>query len=569
MTGSNLEVYNPFFEGLQFATVAQLDQTYKTAATIIENLDDLSLKELSGGSEEGLEQALSVILEESYSVLYGKKNEIKETSETYIQSLSNSIEDTLRKANLNYFIASVMPEFQINWHHLEWGQLAQQYKKLCIIAPRDHGKSFFYSLAYPIWKLYRYSGFRNFNGRMINDDQHHRGFIITNEMQLAIELLEKIKDAIEENSFLRDALVPSNNRDYWSKQSIRVKNGARLGLKSYGGSFRGRHPGWIVVDDFLKDNVIYSSLQRKKATDYFHSVIMNAIVPGGQVIVVGTPFHSGDLYGDLKEKRGKNGWRVMEYPAISPEGRILWGGRYNFEALMERRESQGNIIFSRESLCRPIVSDSSIFPWEILKKSLVGMSEYTLVKDIDSFSRSFSRVITACDLALSSSVGADYSVFTTWGIDDNMKEMWLLHMWRGKGKRYEQQISIIKSIHRNFRSDLIVIEANQFQKMFADMASDENLPVVPHTTTASNKNDLTNGLPGLALMFERGRIKMPYGDQFSKDIVDLILSEFSSVAWTDKGIQGIGGHDDCTMSTWLAKRGMDLQNSSFGLSFLG
>ncbi len=561
-----LPIRNPFNSAYEnfskISSVKQLEDTYSQVEEIILNLDDLALKELSAGMTNDLDAFIDETAETAFSVLYGDGAIIKATSHNHNQVLSNSIEETLRVSNLNYFISSVLTDFDVNWHHLEWGALAQEYDKLCIIAPRDHGKSYFWSHAYPIWKMYKYAGNRQRMGRTINDVTNHRGFLITNEMSLAEDLLEIIKGTIEENDILREKLF-NENRDNWAKTSIRCKNGARMNIKSYGGTFRGRHPGWIVVDDFLKDSSIYSDNQRTKSINYFHSVIMNAIIPGGQVAVVGTPFHQGDLYGNLKKKRGPKGWRVFEYPALMPDGRILWAGRYDYEAIMAKREAQGNIIFSREILCRPIVSDSSIFPWKILKRSLLGMDQYTLVKNIDSFPKKFSKVVTACDLALSAAVGADYSVFTTWGIDYSAGEMWLLHLWRGKGKSYQEQINIVRSIHRNFNSNVIVIESNQFQRMFADMAKDEfNLPVVPHTTTAGNKNDLANGLPSMALMFERGKIKIPYGDQHSKDVANLILNEFSEVSWTEKGIEGVGEHDDCAMSTWLGKRGMFYDGNS-------
>ena len=88
------------------------------------------------------------------------------------------------------------------------------------------------------------------------------------------------------------------------------------------------------------------------------------LVPGGQIIVVGTPFHASDLYGDLKSKSktatgSDKGWFMIEYPAIFPDGRILWPQRWSFADLMEKRTTQGNIIFSRENLCRPITNESS------------------------------------------------------------------------------------------------------------------------------------------------------------------------------------------------------------------
>src|ERR1035437_1374305 len=465
MSNTAVSILNPITgSGETLTTITKLRETYRVAGEIIENLDDYAIGELYGGSEKDLGGLFDNIVEETYSVLYGGSGLVKESDFYYLDKLTKSVEETMRLENLNYFILSCIPNFELNWHHIEWGQLTMKHNKLCIVASRDHGKSYMFSNALPVWNMYRYKGKNEFADNPRADLMRlERGFIITNEMELAIDLLEIVKNTIEDNADLSKKLFPVK-KDNWSKQSIKCKNGARLNLKSYGGSFRGRHPGYIIVDDFLKENVIYSEVQRKKATEYFHSVIMNAIVPKGQVVVVGTPFHSNDLYGDLKEKKG---WKVFEYPAIFPDGKILWSNRYSFRDLMEKKESQGDLIFSRENLVRPIVSDSSIFPWELVSRSFVGMQETMLVKNRESYPMKFNKIVTGCDFALSSSVGADYSVFMTWGITEN-EEMYLMHVYREKGKSYAEQMAVLKTIHSNFRPDCIYAENNQFQRIFIE-----------------------------------------------------------------------------------------------------
>lgn len=581
MIGQTIQIVNPLVDIRQFqqtTTLNKLEETYTLAEEILTNLDDQALGELLGGTSADIDKLYDSILSEVYEVLYGKEGKtIEESNLQHLSSLSASVEETLRVNNINYFATSVLPNFEMNWHHVEWGNLVMAFKKLVIIAARDHGKSYFLSHLVPIWKMYRYVSQKN----LLNGNKDlalcERGFIITNEMELAKDLLEIIKGTIEENPILHERLYPTN-KDNWSTIKIKCQNGARLALKSYGSSFRGRHPHYILVDDFLKDNILYSEMQRKKATDYFHSVIMNAIVPGGQVIVAGTPFHENDLYGDLKDsqKRSmqskdpeirKTGWRVMEYPSIYPDGRVLWEGRYALNTLLAKREDQGNLRFSREHLVRPIVSDSSIFPFDILKSAILGMEDYTLVKNRESFPIHFNRVVTACDFAMSSSVGADYSVFGTFGIDDKNR-MWLIHFWRERGASYAQQIAVMKSINMNFRPDVMILETNQMQRIFAEGATDSGLPVIPHTT-GTNKYDLEKGLPGVALLFERQAIKFPRGDQHSRDMSDLILSELSSVTWTDKGkLEGVGEHDDTAMMIWLANIGKASLSGGFGFGFL-
>ena len=38
--------------------------------------------------------------------------------------------------------------------HEEWDDLIAEYDRICCLAPRDHGKTFFYDFAYPIWKIF-------------------------------------------------------------------------------------------------------------------------------------------------------------------------------------------------------------------------------------------------------------------------------------------------------------------------------------------------------------------------------------------------------------------------------
>ena len=417
--------------------------------------------------------------------------------------------------------------------------------------------SYYFSNAYIAWQLYRYKN-------NVRDQFSNRGFLFSFSLQQAVDLIEILKGTIESNDILRERLYPKSlNEGAWASTNIMCRNGARLTGKGFGSSVRGAHPYYIVVDDGLKDNVIYSSLQRQKSIDYFHSVIMNMLVPKGQIITVGTPFHAQDLYGDLKTKKG---WFVIEYPAIFPNGKILWPQRWNYKDLMEKRATQGNIIFSRENLCRPIVSDSSIFPLSILKNSLIRMDNYSLVRSRDDYFKKFDKVVVGCDFAISSNVGADYYCYTTWGIDEN-NGMWLLNIQIGKGKSYEEQLQILKSINVHFRPNVMVFESNVFQQIFSEGANKYGMPVVPHNTGVE-KNDLSKGWPTLAIMFERNQIHIPTGDENSRKMKDMIFDQLGSVAFTDHGLQSVGSHDDICSSMWLSALARNIAETGFKFTFM-
>lgn len=537
----------------------------RTADEIIETLDDRALIEIFEGGSNDIDKILSGMYEDIYSTLYTGNRDI-DFMPKYPEHLSENIEEILRCNNITYFITSVMPDFQMSWHHLEWGDLVHHHNKLCIEAARDHGKSYYFSNAYAIWQLYRYSPpkVQQFSKRPSKSNSN-RGFLFSFSLQQAVDLIEILKGTIEGNDTLRERLMPANTKEgAWASTNIVCKNGARLTGKGFGSSVRGAHPYWIIVDDGLKDNVIYSQLQRQKSIDYFHSVIMNMLVPGGQIIVVGTPFHANDLYGDLKTKKG---WFVIEYPAIFPDGRILWPQRWSFRDLLDKKNTQGNIIFSRENLCRPIVSDSSIFPLSILKRGLVRMENYTLVSSRDDFPIRFAKVVTGCDFSISANVGADYFCFSTFGIDED-NGMWLLNMKLGKGKTYDEQLQILKGVNVRFRPDVMVFESNVFQQIFTEGATKYGMPVVPHNTGAE-KNDLSKGWMQISVLFERGLMHIPYGDKYSQDIKDIIFEQLGSVAFTDKGgLESVGSNDDCCSSMWLASLGRNITNTGGKFDFI-
>lgn len=532
---------------------------------IIQAMDERGLNEMMNGDVRDVDAVFDALMQDTYRVLYTGDMSI-DFRPRYEENLSAVVEDTLRCANLTYFITSVIPDFQLSWHHLEWGELVQQHKKLCINAARDHGKSFYFSNAYAAWQLYRYTRPRTRSySKRPTAASSNRGFLFSFSLQQGIDLMEILKGTIEENDILKERLFPQSTANSWSATNIVCRNGARLTVKGFGSSVRGAHPYWIIVDDGLKDNVIYSSLQRNKSTDYFHSVIMNMLVPGGQIIVVGTPFHAEDLYGDLKTK---NGWFVIEYPAIFPDGRILWPQRWSFKDLMDKKETQGSIIFSRENLCRPITNESSIFPMEILTRSLLQMENYTLVDSREEFPVKFSKVVVGCDFAISANVGADYAVFSVWGIDELTDERWLLHLYREKGVKFFEQMNVLRRINSRFRPDLIVMENNTFQQIFVETADTEGMPVIGHTT-GIDKYDLKTGWPHLSTLFERGKIHIPVGNVYSQQVKDLIFQDLGSVAFTEKGLESVGSHDDISSSFWLADLAASRMTTGFKFDLLG
>lgn len=548
-------------------SISDREILYNHLKSFIDLIDDQTLRELLDNTSNDINKIFDIFLEETHNILNLKKYKDSDVSLlNNLPDVKRGYEEYLRKANLNYFVHSVLPTFEMNWHNIEWFNMIQLYRLLCIEAARDHSKSYSFSFAYVLWRLYRYTRATPLI-RVPDDIRYYKeGMIITNEFKLAKRLLKKVKEEIKYNPVLEEALFPDSNTGGWANESLVCKNGAELTLSSFRTSNRGPHPGWIVVDDFLDKSAIYSKEQRDKFIEVFHGEIMNMLLPQGQCIVVGTPFHEKDLYANLKEAPG---WRVFEYPAIFPDGSLLWQNRYNFEALKQKRITFGSMIFSREILVRPISDSTSIFPWTILERAFIGMGKYTLVSNLISFPVKFKKISTGVDLALSSETGADYTVIITTGEDD-MNKIWLLNITRLHGASYNEQIATLQIINHNFSPDVILMENNGFQRVMAGLGQEAGMNnIVEFTTTSNTKKDLYEGLPSLAVLFERGDIRFPRGNEESIESTNLICSELNSISFSDRGkLESVSEHDDCAMSLFLSIKGLRYINSGVYISMI-
>lgn len=526
----------------------------------IESADDVLLGRIYEGYENDIDMLCDDIIKETYKLLYGRdsKGRIQPTIK-YMQEMNLALDEAMACNNLTYFCSNRL-NMEINWHHLEWGWLVEMFLLICILAARDHGKSFFFSHGFPIWMMYKYNRLSK-DQRVLNGKN---GYIFSNTQSQAFDLLDIIRDSITEIDILRERLYPEN-RDVWSRGSIKTKNGCRLRVRGLGSTVRGAHPGFIVLDDPLKDNVLYSRNQRDKNKIYFNATILPMLIPGGQMIIVGTPFHVDDLYSLFR--KGYD-FAYREYPAIDESGNLLWESRHNKADLEMRRRIQGNVIFTREFLVKPISDKSTLFPPEILDKSKLGMGGYSYVPNVEAFPIKFKKIVTGADFAMSANVGADYTSFATFGIDatDNM---YLINLYHKKGVKFYEQRRALLSIWKNFRPDVLFLESNQFQSIYHQILSEEtSMPVKPFITT-SRKQDLKDGVPGLAILFENGKIHFPYATKTDKEITDMVLDEFSNIGYADKGIEGIGSHDDIVMSIWLARMAMLYGTSNFTFDFVG
>ena len=470
-----------------------------------------------------------------------------------------SLHEVFRRQDLAYFARDVL-NMEISGHHKEWSELVAKNTRLALNAPRDHGKSYFFSFAYAIWRLY-YGWIPPLpNESFKSIPRRSLGYIFSSSQENAIKFVEQVKVELESNPKLQH-LVPANKRDStWSKTEIVCGNGATLRAKGWGNAVRGGHPGWVVCDDVLGEENLYSEIQRQKQIDYFYSAVTPMVIPGGSIVVIGTPFHQEDLYADLEKNRE---YFFKRYSAINKDGTALWPTRYSRPMLDQKKREVGSTRFTREYLCVPISDTNSLFPETMVRENF--RDDLSLVTDMTQALRAEYVIYSGVDLALSSTIGADYTVITTIGVD-KQKNRRIFDIRRFKGRSMTDQLHEIEDVYRTYRPAKIYVEDNQFQRVFADaLVRNTDLPVEGFTTTAHNKNSLERGVPSLQILFENKKFMIPRKTERDRRITDDLLHELRCFTYVNGKLQGLGAHDDTVMSLWIANECS--QSSEFSFSF--
>lgn len=283
----------------------------------------------------------------------------------------------LANASLKYFVRKFLG---FNWpvHYQDWADLLEKNDRVLVQAPRGHGKSVFFSLAYPLWRVIR--------GKT-------EVLLVSYSEEQVRRLIREIRIAVETIPFL-EPLRPST-KEIWGTDQISFANGSFISGLGFGTSSRGRHPDVIIVDDPLKDIGGMTDEDQERA--YF-GVITGMAMEKTKLVTVGTPVNFGDLLEKLEHTPTYSQWKK---PAINADGSALFPELKSKEFLEKTRSEMGSINFAREYLLERV--DPATQPFK---------SDYAMLYDEPP--TNFARVVTVCDPAYSEKDG-DASAIVTVG----------------------------------------------------------------------------------------------------------------------------------------------------------
>jgi phage terminase large subunit-like protein len=442
--------------------------------------------------------------------------------------------------------------FRYNRLLRKWDKLVKEFKKLAIQCARGHGKSVFFTQVLSIYDLFLF--------------KYRKIIIVSSNQDQANRLLDELKIIIENNEWL----ATKRNMNRWASSTIGY-NGGTVIAAGVGSEILGQHVDRIVMDDILRSD---NKLTDEEIEDYVDMTLDPMLLNrDGQMILVGTPKRESDIFAAINTRKKLDPacpWEIKSYPAVLDyEKKILQClDRFSWDEIMEKRLSMGPLKFSREYQLEFFSRDTSIFPSRIINPAKEKGKDTYLLEFADKRPPNWMFVI-GVDVARSGSVSADYTVAIVLAYDTVSQSKQIIHMWRERGLKINEQSKQIAELSRRFNNCLVVVETNNMGQDMVDVLVDEyNVFVEPVTVGGSAKKEEL--IRFLVTSFENEQMVIPVGDDYSREQMQVLESELSKycVTITPKGnerFEGVGSHDDCVSALALANKGTQIGGVPFAV----
>lgn len=417
-----------------------------------------------------------------------------------------------------YFFEHVLG-FQMTNHQAEWKELMDDTKRTVIMCSRGHGKSVFMR-AWVVWNL------------CFQDPPYQMVYMSSNQKQTNMHMKSISKMF---NHPILEGFKPEGNKG-WAVEEMNLANGNSIVARSVNSQFRGLHPQEVIIDDPLKE---FSVSGIQKVTDWFFGDLTPAIHSSAKVRVIGTPFSYTDIYQQLGEN---SVYTLRIYPCLNSLNEPLWPERWNYDALMERKAEMGSLLFTREYMCVPISTGTTLFNPEFLDSA---KNKDLVLKPLR---REGHKYFVGIDPAISTD--GDYNVITVLEMDENENKS-IVYIDRAKNVQFRENIQKVKIVNQLFNPDAVFFESNGFAKSFIqEIRNSSDVRIHDFTTTRRKKQEI---ILNLQMTLENGKMNFPYGNEESRRVTGELIGELSMFAINENGkFEGVGAHDDMVMSLALA-----------------
>lgn len=230
---------------------------------------------------------------------------------------------------------------------------SSQKQKKIILMPRGHLKSSIVTIGWTIQQL-----LNNFDTTIL---------LANAVWDNARSFLSEIKEYLTSKSFL-PRIFGEFCSDKWTQDDVTVRQrtqanktptyataGADKALTS-------QHYKIIVADDIINRQTIGTDDQRDKSRK-FYSDMLDLLEPGGQLVIIGTRWHDGDLYGSLQELEADK-FDVYSRGATESgeiDGQVIFPKKFSTQILKDLLKAKGSFEFNAQYFNRCISVETQHF----------------------------------------------------------------------------------------------------------------------------------------------------------------------------------------------------------------
>lgn len=431
--------------------------------------------------------------------------------------------------DLFVFAKRVLGYEQVTKLHMAWFKALLESQFLLLLAPRGHFKSVAVTIAYALWRLTQNPNLR---------------ILIVNETLInARNFLREIKEHALANERFRDRYGAWDMAaSKWTEDSVTIPRTRILKEPSISaggvlGNLVSLHNDLIILDDPVSNKNSETPHQRQKLLNWFKNVILPALEPDGQLVVVGTRWHDQDLYGHILEDPGFAHWSKIvqsaEWTDESGARRVLFPERFSEKKLDQLKGAMGTSSYYCQMLNDVSGQEGSDF-----KAAWLDSGKY------DARPEGLT-VYAGIDLAITSNEKGSYFAYCVIG-KDKAGVIYVLDAYRDRIP-FVEQLMAVKRIKKHHDPAAIMIEGNAFQAAFPEvLRMDEETKRLPIFTKITS-GDKQARLRGLAPLFLRGDIRLPRLSSVGIGLLEAELLHFPA------------GSNDLLDALWLAIQALEEQ----------
>ena len=282
--------------------------------------------------------------------------------------------------------------------------------------------------------------------------------------------------------------IIENKNKKWKQSYLELSNGASLETVTKGWSLRGRRKHKVIIDDPEENKDVKNKRIVEEFRDFVFTTVYNMMLPGGNMVVLGTIVGELCLVEHLKHKKW---WRTIMRKALEKRQPLrpeLW----NKKALKERLEIIGTPRFLQEFMHVPISRNDRIIKthW---------------IRYYQQLPKTFDKIVMGIDVATTEQTRSDYTAVCFLWVKQGTA--YVIASYSHKLTPGKNELMLVK-LYIQHKPTHVVYESNIEAKLLEDLKN-RGLPIKWIKNTKDKHTRLLDGAPEI----EFGRVVFSPGCQ--------------------------------------------------------